>query len=401
MIEMMMIGASLLALGLALRASARSKRIMFLVFLLFSATAVAAQPTITSTSGTWSHKATVTVVGADFGSKPKAKPLVWDDASGSNVTAKWDGGWPNKAKNSHFNIAYRKPIRGVAPPHNRVGRYLAGSHGESRANSGYNVMVWKKYQNTGTMYFSYWYQIDPAWTFGGDNNHKLAIHSTGAPPYAPAHFNYVYPGGRGPNSPTSEVKWNIYTSTPKYFLKPNHRLKSRHTWFGGVIGTNPVGRWVKHEVEAKFTPNDDGFVRIYDNGMKVLDYKGRTDAAPGTTRVEAIGGFGRPHGQPNNWRYFADLYMDTSLARVVLGNRSTLDVSTVREIQIPSAWGDGSIKITVNLGTFKSGDTAYLYVVDSQGRANAKGYPIRVGGGGGSHPDPATPPAPTGLRIVR
>jgi hypothetical protein len=363
--------------------------------------AAQAQPVITSASGQWSHKASVTIAGARFGSKSRPAPLVWDDASGANVLDKWDGGWPNNSKNSDYDIAYRTPIRGVSPPHNRVGRYLAGAHGESLANAGYNVMVWKKYQNTGSMYLSYWYQLDPAWTFGGDNNHKLAIHAIQEPPYAKPHFNYGYPGGWGPRSLDADVKWNIYTTYPKYFLKPNKRLNNGYTWYGG-IGTNPVGRWVKHEIIAKWSPGSDGMVTVYDNGKKVLEYRGRTDAASGTSRVEAIGGFARPYGRPNNWRYFADMYVDTTLARVMLGNASTLEGSTKREVQIPTQWSGSSITLSVNLGTFKEGETAYVYVVDADGNANEDGYPIRVGGGGGApQTDPTAPPkAPTSLRVV-
>ncbi|MPY87963.1 MAG: hypothetical protein GEU99_08585 [Luteitalea sp.] len=355
---------------------------------------------VTGASGQWSHKASVTITGSRFGSKSTPAPLIWDDASGTDILDKWDGGWPNRAKNSDYDIAYRKPIRGVSPPHNRVGRYLAGAHGESLADTGYNVMVWKEHQSTGSMYFSYWYQIDPAWKFGGDNNHKLAIHSIGQPPYVPEHINFVYPGGWGPKSPTSDVKWNIYSSANNHFLRPNERLNTGpHSWYGGVLGTNPVGRWVKHEVIAKWSPGEDGMVLIYDNGKMVIEYHGRTDAAPGTTRVEAIGGFARPYGNPNNWRYFADIYVDTTFARVMLGNASTLEKSTKREVQIPAKWADSSITVSVNLGTFGQGETVYLYVVDSNGNVNAEGHPVRVGGGSPG-PEPTVPRAPTGLRIV-
>ncbi|MPZ18416.1 MAG: hypothetical protein GEV06_10955 [Luteitalea sp.] len=356
---------------------------------------------ITASSGEWSHKANVTITGARFGSKPNPAPIVWDDASGTNLRDKWDGGWPDRAKNSDFNIGYRRPIRGVSPPHNRVGRYLAGAHGESTANAGYNVMVWKAYENTGSMYLSYWYQMDPAWTFGGDNNHKLAIHSVGTPPYVPDHFNYEY--NVRPTSPSSDVKWHVYTNSPESFLGPNPRLKDNHTWFGAE-GTNPVGRWAKHEIIAKWSAGSDGMLVIYDNGKKVLEYQGRTDGAPGTKRVEAIGGFGRPYGKPNNWRYFADLYFDTTLARVMLGNASSLERSTKREVQIATQWADSSITLSVNLGVFNQGETAYLYVVDSDGNVNEEGYPIKVGGSGGGDPgpgpDPTTPKAPVGLRVV-
>jgi hypothetical protein len=50
-----------------------------------------------------------------------------------------------------------------------------------------------------------------------------------------------------------------------------------------------------------------------------------------------------------------------------------------REIKVPSAWSDGSIKITVNQGSFQAGETAYLFVVDSDGNVNPTGFPIVIG----------------------
>jgi hypothetical protein len=83
------------------------------------------------------------------------------------------------------------------------------------------------------------------------------------------------------------------------------------------------------------------------------------------------------YGAPDNCRYFADIYLDTSLARVVLGNAATLDACTLREVQIPTAWSESSISIVANLGAMSSGQTAYLFVVDSDGIAS-EGFPIAL-----------------------
>src|SRR5207248_10898297 len=69
----------------------------------------------------------------------------------------------------------------------------------------------------------------------------------------------------------------------------------------------------------------------------------------------------------------------------------TYAASTIREVQIPTAWSGSSISLTVNLGKFQTGQTAYLYVVDSNGQANSAGVPITVGSGGGGGGD-TTPP---------
>src|SRR3989344_635013 len=95
---------------------------------------------------------------------------------------------------------------------------------------------------------------------------------------------------------------------------------------------------------------------------------------------------------------FDDVYFDYTQARVMLGNASTFADSTIREIQIPTAWAGGSINITANTGAFASGATAYLYVIDSNGNVNTNGFPITIGGGGSSDTQPPT--IPTNLSVT-
>ena len=78
--------------------------------------------------------------------------------------------------------------------------------------------------------------------------------------------------------------------------------------------------------------------------------------------------------------YVDDVYIDTSWARVVIGDTSSWNTNTHREIQITSAWSANSISIAMNQGTFASGQQAYLYVIDANGNMNAAGYPISIGG---------------------
>ncbi len=65
-------------------------------------------------------------------------------------------------------------------------------------------------------------------------------------------------------------------------------------------------------------------------------------------------------------------------ARVEIADTATWDTNTHREIQIPGSWDSNSINITVNQGSFNSGDTAYLFVIDENGVAS-NGYPIQFG----------------------
>jgi hypothetical protein len=72
-----------------------------------------------------------------------------------------------------------------------------------------------------------------------------------------------------------------------------------------------------------------------------------------------------------------DIYVDNTRARVEIGNASTWDGCTHREIQPATAWTSGEITYTENQGTLPDG-TAYLYVVDPDGVVS-DGYQITFG----------------------
>ena len=74
-----------------------------------------------------------------------------------------------------------------------------------------------------------------------------------------------------------------------------------------------------------------------------------------------------------------DLYVDNTQARVELCSGSSWANRGNCNIQIPSAWHETSITATVNTGAFSESDTAYLYVVDANGDANADGYAVTIG----------------------
>ena len=81
--------------------------------------------------------------------------------------------------------------------------------------------------------------------------------------------------------------------------------------------------------------------------------------------------------------YLDDIYVQIgTTARVELCDTSTWADRTHCEIQVPTAWGDTSITATQNQGSFATGDTAYLYVIDSAGTVS-NGYPVTIGAGTG------------------
>jgi hypothetical protein len=367
-----------------------------LLVLLAGPVAAHAQPAISATAGAWSHKSTVTITGSGFGAKSVAAPTVWDDASGANILDKWDGAWPNGT--AAYTLAYRAPQRGISLPHGNITRYIAGAHGSlGGPQDGYNVIMFKTRTIANPSYtYASWYQrVDDGWVFGDDDNFKTFAFSTGTTPYELPNNWYAEYNPR-PTSRTSGASYHLNddaTGSANQSLQTPDQNGHSWWWDGAV---NPMGgSWTKVEMEMKYTSQADGYVRLWENGVLKINYAGSTDKYAGGTRTEGIGGYARNYNQPNNWRYFADVYLDYSRARIILGNAATFAASTVREVQIPASWSSTSITVAVNLGRFAAGQTAYLYVVDANGQVNANGRAVTIGSSTAPPPPDTTAPSVT------
>jgi hypothetical protein len=320
------------------------------------------------------------------------------------MTDKWSGAWPD-CGNPAYAMAYRAPMRGIALPHNHISRYISGAHGENGylgpcgATGGPIAIFWKN-RTVALPAYTYmsWYQrFDDAWVFNpginnppNDNNLKVYDYSTGTSPMDNNNRYISY--GAGPNNRSETVQWTINDDGASM---SNPDGNGHNYWWG--LAVNPMaGQWAKVEVAVKITNQTDGYIKLWENGALKVNYLGPTDKYPGTARNDGIGGYTRAYGSGNNWRYFADAYLDYTLARVVLANSPNLSTATVVEPQIPTNWSASSISVSVNLGKFTAGQTAYMFVVDSTGAASGTGMAVTVGGtASGSSPLPP----PTNLRV--
>jgi hypothetical protein len=146
------------------------------------------------------------------------------------------------------------------------------------------------------------------------------------------------------------------------------------------------GRW--HLLQFEFKENSavraaDGVFRVWFNGG--LRSSARTDIVSRETysqlkRPVIVGwsevwnaNVGDSDHAPNDF-YMDDIYVDSSWARVEIGDGPTYDACTHREIQIPMSWSDGNILFQVNLGSFQEAESKYLYVRDPDGNTNAQGW---------------------------
>ena len=86
-------------------------------------------------------------------------------------------------------------------------------------------------------------------------------------------------------------------------------------------------------------------------------------------------------GDDNTAAMYDDIYIATGAharARIEIGDNANYDNCTVLAIVTPTSWQNNTIEATVRQGSFQSGETAYLFVVDENGNVS-NGYPFAVG----------------------
>lgn len=313
-------------------------------------------PAVSGVSGTLTSGQTVTVSGSGFGTKPQAAPLVWDDFE-AGVAGRLVAG-------SSANVGVWDTGGGTESVTYTASRAYAGSKSAYHDFiSNYNASLAKN-GNYSRLYLDFWILTDyvdqktrnwKPWRLYG-NNDQLQL-------------DYVWLcNGQLMNRVDGSAGWSIGDWSGDDYTK--------NTWMHVQL------------VYAASTPNvADGTIRHFidsqvhgQNSSSVMTRK--SSAQFDQIRIghywarDAIDGCSSNGGA----RVYVDnVYVDTSWARVELGNASTYAASSKREIQVPTQWSDGSVSVKLNTGTFASGSTVYMYVTDASNNTSA-GIPVKLGG---------------------
>ncbi len=346
-----------------------SRWISIIFFLALSSTAWGA-PSISGVSGTVDHGESVTITGTGFGTKSTAAPIVWDNCSGEDPLALWDGNY-NSLSGDDYVGNYRTPAqvgRGVSTAHAHVSKYFCGAHYPATGpTDGRNIGLIKRRVISIPAYtYAYWYErTDPLWSWDlsdTDNNYKMYAYSTGDMPYSGSTYHY----------------FEKISATAGDGYDFHEVITPQNIWAAGWADL--ASGWHKFEIEFRIDNTPSGYVKVWVDGVLKINASFTSDNWDGTSRNDMIGGYVRDNGATTQWRYFNDLYIDYTPQRVMIGNANTLaGCTTLREVQIPSAWSDTEITCTVNQGGFEDESTAYLYVFDAAGASNETGYPVTFG----------------------
>ena len=147
-------------------------------------------------------------------------------------------------------------------------------------------------------------------------------------------------------------------------------------------GKPTVNTWYFFEViwEIPFNGNSDNYASLYFDGVLqgTISDKWYAEAFDSDNFLTLGNWYNTDDGMGSYWLY-DDVYYDTSLSAIVLGNASTIGLCTVKEMQLPTSWSAFEITITeFNAGAFNNGDTAYLYVRLPDG-TYSEGYAVTIG----------------------
>lgn len=373
-----------------------------------------AAPTVSGVSGIAQHNGTITITGSSFGTKSQATPVAWDNFSQGTVgkapsTAATMGSWSNVGWDSVTGLTPFVVSSAVQRYSNSRSVY-ANMNREMRAcfTGGADSQTW---------FVQYWFYLGPGFAFQNSNTNSLGnikffrMWSTGSDTAnVRVSADGTYDVAITCEGVGGSENWNPAISGYKYidpvmgYGDPGYVDPTNTGWkhFENSITT---GSWHLFQFEYKDSSvgGSDGVIRWWFDGKLILDrgnFKTRNSSNQSFKRPQTVGFYNSHSANGSSAAfYMTDVYIDNTWARVEIGNASTYAACTHREIQPTTAWANGSITVKVNQGSYNSGASAYLYVVDPNGSVNATGYPITIGSGG-APVDTTAPAKPTGTSIV-
>jgi hypothetical protein len=344
-----------------------------------------AQPTVSGVSGTIANGQTITIAGSSFGTKSTAGPLVWEDFN--------DGSLNGLAAHGGMSLTNSDNLRHPFSAHNaRANFKITDANGDGNYFSYDN-------QSAPKWFVQYWVKLASNWhwgtsTYGGSDDGLANVKV----------FRLFPMGSRT----YSDVGYSLHGMDGGDMLRfvengvETYLNVDARPWFA-------TGVW--HNVQVQYSENSgvdrsDGTMRLWIDGVlrdstTTLVTNVGSDGSAVNKRPYIIGFFdswpASDASVSNMYAYYSDIYVDNTWARVELGDASTYGACKHREMQVPTAWGSGSISVRVAQGSFTSGQTAYLFVTDASGNVSS-GRPVTIGGGA---PVITAPAAPANVKIIK
>lgn len=348
-----------------------SRCLMFSALMLIAA-AAGAQPVIQSVPTDLVNGRTISITGIEFGAKVPAAPLKWDNFD-SGVPGTEIQGWQIDSAKSQYLPKYSTEVTRTPGSQSLYQHYMDGNYG--CAVYIYPLPDFQK------LYVSGWWYNEVG---GAPSRNVKLINLSGGQGYS----NVAQPQNRTDLYPINP-NGHLYATTPDGEEIGDYSLR-------GDLHSN---EWMRIErfVDVGTINGGDGVSWIKRN---LQDWAGITGTLYSDqskyTLLLITHYFAQDTGTPRPWMksFWDELYVDTTPARVEIGDAPTWNACSHREIQVPYAWDNTNISFIVNRGTFPAGSEAYLYVVDENGVDSGVGFPIRIGEGDDDLGPPGIPGTP-------
>lgn len=256
-----------------------------------------------------------------------------------------------------------------------------------------------------TWFVSFYTTLDPLWpqtADGNSSNHKLINFDRNCSTQTVFCGTQQYYFSHPYNYQPTDGKSNVGMASHNAHCGDDVNPAPEGTVFSNYIYTDQTS-WQKWEVELDYSDSND-FRNVYINNAIVnwadgCDINDTFDGVSIGTYWCYEDGYWNDNGTEravsctssqnyrdthyNTFRYYDDIYVDTTLARVILADNSTYSDALIIEPQIPSEWDSNgnSITCTVNLGKLPDSGTVYLFVFDADNNHNHTGYPVAISGG--------------------
>jgi hypothetical protein len=332
-----------------------------------------AAPSISNVEGELTQGNRVTISGSNFGAKSPAKPYLWVPFEGSadpsplGLTTSW-----NVTNDMVYTPDEGAGGSGGLKAANNGGTWTASvtASGFNWNDPGQKMYLYRKSKRN----FDIW-NNPPG--INHDNGPEINYKS-----WRLWSAGHTMPGSHvGISNGVVDVTPALESSYSLWPLNPTRQLAA-----------GPVGEWHTNEISIRSNTNavgpGDGFFQYVTNGTVYgeVPYKAwegtrywkMWDAAnPPSMVINYVVHEVKANATfPSDWRAWADdVYLDTTWARVMIGDAPSFADAKHREIQIPSAWSSSSITVTVHTGTFPADATPYLFVIDADGNAS-QGYAL-------------------------
>lgn len=377
------------------------KRFCLLFICLLAPNIGVAAPAISSVSGTISHDSEITITGTGFSTKPTASPMLYDDfddGTTGNTICDVESGVEPQVHAGYLSSYSSWVMDGGGSysdksiVYNETSPFRAGSkHGRA-------------YIDTSACWGVNFYVPTNSWfTAAGKELYvsfllKAGPTTSSLPRQSKALVGYDSAWGD---------RWYHSTAYDSSCDDDSDEWRQHYTDKStdlgiGLAGSAVLGEWIRCENYIMQSSANTGDGKWYTWMHRptigtptitslLTDSAIMRDDSTNVTRITLGGAYwSMCSGAPPVNIDVDEIYIDSTPARVELGNASTWATCTMRTILIPTAWSDTSITATVNQGKFAVGSTAYIYVVDTSGNYNSTGKSVTIGGSGGSVATTAT-----------